>query len=161
VNANARTCASLQSWSVSLHVANANDRLDAAITATKMCASRISSVSRSTAHRHRVAGVIDEQLVAADVVLPHRHRQPDFPAAIQFAEPAVAIAIGMKLDILDDMLNGLPKRGESKPAAATTGDNEWPSLGTATPLAYDTAPDIPIIQPAWSMDTVLEDVMIC
>ena len=27
-------------------------------------------------HRHRVAGVIDKQLVAADVGLPHRDRQP-------------------------------------------------------------------------------------
>src|SRR5262249_15973659 len=45
-------------------------------------------------HRHRVAGVIDKQLVAADVSLPHRHRQPRRPTAGQLAEAGIAIPVG-------------------------------------------------------------------
>src|SRR3546814_1274297 len=45
--AKAWTCASVQSASVSVQVAQAKDRLDAPITATKMCAARLSPVRRS------------------------------------------------------------------------------------------------------------------
>jgi len=38
-------------------------------------------------HRYGVAGVIDEQLVAAHMGLAHGDRKPGLPAAIQFAEP--------------------------------------------------------------------------
>jgi hypothetical protein len=51
-------------------------------------------------HRDRVAGVIDEQLVAADVGLPHRDRQPRRPAAVQLAEARIAIPFGASLDVL-------------------------------------------------------------
>ena len=51
-------------------------------------------------HRHRVAGVIDKQLVAADVGLPHRDRQPRRPAAVQLAEARIAIPLGAALDVL-------------------------------------------------------------
>ena len=51
-------------------------------------------------HRHRVAGVIDKQLVAADVGLPHRHRQSRCPAAVQLAEARIAIPFGAALDVL-------------------------------------------------------------
>src|SRR5271168_3394731 len=44
-------------------------------------------------HRHRVAGVIDKQLVAADVGLPHRDRQSRCPAAVQLAEARIAIPL--------------------------------------------------------------------
>jgi hypothetical protein len=51
-------------------------------------------------HRHHVAGVVDEQLVATGVGLPHRDRDPRGPAAIQLAEARVAIAVGLPLDVL-------------------------------------------------------------
>jgi hypothetical protein len=35
---------------------------------------------------HRVAGIIDEQLVAADMGLAHRHRQSPLEAAVEIAE---------------------------------------------------------------------------
>ena len=50
-------------------------------------------------HRHRVAGIVDECPVAAEMGLAHRHRQPRFPRPVQRAEPAVAIAVGLQLDI--------------------------------------------------------------
>src|SRR5207302_2646395 len=51
-------------------------------------------------HRHRVAGVIDKQLVAADVGLPHRDRQSRCPAAVQLAEARIAIPLRAALDVL-------------------------------------------------------------
>ena len=51
-------------------------------------------------HRHGVAGVIHEQLVAAQMRLAHRHRQPRFPAPIEVAKPAVAVTVRMSFDIL-------------------------------------------------------------
>src|SRR6266851_919253 len=51
-------------------------------------------------HRHRVAGVIDKQLVAAGMGLPHRNRDPGGPAPVQLAEPRIAIPVGMPLDVL-------------------------------------------------------------
>ena len=50
-------------------------------------------------HRHRVAGVIDKQLVAAGMGLPHRHRQPRCPNAVQVAEAGVAIPVRAALDV--------------------------------------------------------------
>ncbi|MGY4412250.1 hypothetical protein ACVWW4_003986 [Bradyrhizobium sp. LB7.1] len=44
----AALCPAIQSPSCSVHVASANDKLDAPMTATKMCASRTSPVLRST-----------------------------------------------------------------------------------------------------------------
>jgi hypothetical protein len=51
-------------------------------------------------HRHRVAGIIDEQLVAADMALPHRDRDPLRPGAVQLAKPRIAISVGVLLDVL-------------------------------------------------------------
>jgi len=51
-------------------------------------------------HRHGVAGVVDEELVAAKMRLAHRHRQAGFPAAVELAKPAVAMAVRMSLDVL-------------------------------------------------------------
>jgi hypothetical protein len=70
------------------------------MTATKICAGRTWPVSRSTNHWHRVAGIIDKQLVAADVGLPHGDRQPRYPTAVQLAEARIAIPRGMALDVL-------------------------------------------------------------
>ena len=44
-------------------------------------------------HRHRVASVINEQLLAARMALAHHQRQPTFPAAEQVAPAAVAIPV--------------------------------------------------------------------
>jgi len=43
--------------------------------------------------RHRVPGVVDEQLLAARMALAHHQRQPTFPAAEQVAPAAVAIPV--------------------------------------------------------------------
>src|SRR5437763_17075345 len=51
-------------------------------------------------HRHGVAGVIDKQLVAADVGLSHRHRQSRCPTAVRLAEARIAIPLGAALDVL-------------------------------------------------------------
>jgi hypothetical protein len=51
-------------------------------------------------HRHCVAGVIDEQLVAAHVGLAHRDRELAFPEPIQLAEARVAVALGIVRDVL-------------------------------------------------------------
>ena len=40
-------------------------------------------------HRHRVACVINEQLIATQVGLAHRHRKLGFPAAVEFAKAGV------------------------------------------------------------------------
>ena len=51
-------------------------------------------------HRHRVAGVIDEQLVATHVGLPHRDRELAFPDSVQLAEARVAVALRIARDVL-------------------------------------------------------------
>jgi hypothetical protein len=51
-------------------------------------------------YRHRVAGVVDEQLVAAGVGLTHRHRQPRCPAAVQLAKAGIAVPVRAALDVL-------------------------------------------------------------
>ena len=50
---------------------------------------------RSVDHRERRAGVIDEQALAGDVVLPHGRRQPRLPGAVELAETAIAVAVGV------------------------------------------------------------------
>src|SRR5215472_10649327 len=54
----------------------------------------------SSDHRHRVAGVTDKQLVAAEMGLPHRHRQSRRPTTVQLAKPRIAIPVGTALDVL-------------------------------------------------------------
>lgn len=51
-------------------------------------------------HRHLVAGVVDKQLLAAAVILPHGQRQPALPAPEQVAKPAVAIPVGVLGNVL-------------------------------------------------------------
>ncbi len=51
-------------------------------------------------HRHRVAGIIDKQLVAAGVALPHGDREPSGPGAVQLTEARIAVALGVPLDVL-------------------------------------------------------------
>lgn len=50
-------------------------------------------------HRHRVARIVDEQLVAGGMVLSHRHRQTCRPAPVKIAEAAIAIAVRVTRDI--------------------------------------------------------------
>ncbi len=50
-------------------------------------------------NRDRVAGVVDEQLVAGRVILPHRHRQLHRPAAVEVTEATVAIALRITADV--------------------------------------------------------------
>jgi hypothetical protein len=51
-------------------------------------------------HRHRVAGVIDEQLVAVHVRLAHRDRELALPDSVKLAEAGVAIALRIARDVL-------------------------------------------------------------
>lgn len=51
-------------------------------------------------HRRGVAGVIDEQLVATQMGLPHRDGDLVFPGPVKLAEAAVAISIRVSLDVL-------------------------------------------------------------
>ncbi len=51
-------------------------------------------------HRHGVAGVIHEHLLAARMRLAHGHRQAGFPAAVELTPTAIAVAVRVGLDIL-------------------------------------------------------------
>ncbi len=107
-----------------------------------------------------LAGIVDEDLVAGDMVLPHRRRQPPLEAAKQIAEPAVAVAAGMDRAIffpqdqqgdarllqLDDQLG--PVRLRAPPhALLDPGRVEQPaSQGhrrSARPAAASSAPPLP------------------
>ena len=59
-----------------------------------MCA-RCSSPGRRIEYRHRVAGPVDEQLLAGNMRLPHRRRDALPPVAVALAEPAVGVALGV------------------------------------------------------------------
>ena len=50
--------------------------------------------------RHGLAGVVDEGLVAGDMVLPHGGRQAMLEVAVELAEARIAIALGMGVAIL-------------------------------------------------------------
>ena len=50
-------------------------------------------------HRYGVAGVIDEQFVAAHVGLAHRNRELALPASVQLAEARVAVALRIALNV--------------------------------------------------------------
>ena len=50
-------------------------------------------------HRHGVAGVVDEQLVAAQVGLAHGFTAAFFQLPVELAEAAVAVALGVGLDV--------------------------------------------------------------
>jgi len=49
----------------------------------------------STKFADLVAGILNEQLAATQMRLPHGNRQPAFPAAVKIAGPAIFIAISM------------------------------------------------------------------
>lgn len=51
-------------------------------------------------HRHRLPGVIDEQLLADTVLLTHRHVQLALPGSVVIAEPAVLEALRLAQAVL-------------------------------------------------------------
>ena len=51
-------------------------------------------------HRHRVAGIIDEQLLPGRMRLPHRRRDRFAPFAIEIAEAAVTVAVRLLRAVL-------------------------------------------------------------
>ena len=74
-------------------------KLEAPSTATKISASRISPVC-GIDDGDLLAGVVDEDLVAGDMVLPHGRREPALEAAEELAEAAVAVPVGMDRPVL-------------------------------------------------------------
>jgi hypothetical protein len=50
-------------------------------------------------HRHRLSGVVDEQLLARPVALPHHRLELFGPLIVVMTELAVAVAIGMGLPV--------------------------------------------------------------
>jgi hypothetical protein len=58
---------------------------------------RLTDLPRGGVHdADALAGIVDENLVAGDMVLPHHRRQPPLEAAEQIAEAAVAISFRMR-----------------------------------------------------------------
>ena len=55
----------------------------------------IASIDVSPNNGDLLAGIIHEDLVACDMLLPHRRRQPPFETAEQIAKAAVTVAAGM------------------------------------------------------------------
>lgn len=78
-------------------------------------------------HRHRLPGVIDEQLLADAVLLAHHHVQFALPGSIVFAEPAVLKALRLAQAVL------LPKQRQGHAGATQLGmhprpSGQWPLL---------------------------------
>jgi hypothetical protein len=69
-------------------VARRTEGCDEQLAGMHLAGRRVKNVDRR-------AGIIDEQLLASHVRLPHRRRQAAFPGAIQFAKPAAAVTVGM------------------------------------------------------------------
>jgi hypothetical protein len=83
--------------------------LEAPITATKICAGRISPLPGST-RSTGLAGVIDEQALAGGMDLPHRRRQPALPGAVQLAPAAVVITVRLALPVFLPQQRAAPAR---------------------------------------------------
>jgi len=78
-------------------------------------------------HRHRLPGVVYEQLLADAVLLAHHHVQFALPGPIVFAEPAVLEALGLAQAVL------LPEQRQGHAWAAQLGMHpgpigQWPLL---------------------------------
>ena len=71
-------------------------------------------------HRHGVAGEVHEQLLAGDMGLAHGRRDAAAPFAVEVAEPAVAVAVGMLAAIF------LPQQHQRHAAAAQLGMDVGP-----------------------------------
>ena len=71
-------------------------------------------------HRHGVAGKVHEQLLAGGMGLAHGRRHAAAPFAVEVAEPAVAVAVGMLAAII------LPQQRQGHAAAAQLGMDMGP-----------------------------------
>jgi hypothetical protein len=70
--------------------------------------------------RHRLAGIVDEHLLAGEVVLPHYRRQPTFELAVELTEPAVTVAAGVCRAVF------LPQHGQIDPGPLYLADQRGP-----------------------------------
>ncbi len=75
---------------------------------------------RPVEHRHGVAGVVDEQLLAGDMGLAHRRADAAPPRDVEVAEPAVAVAVRMLGAVF------LPEQQQRHAAATQLGMNVVP-----------------------------------
>jgi hypothetical protein len=66
-------------------------------------------------HRHGIASEVHEQLFAGCMGLPHGRRDPVAPFDVEIAEPAVAVAVGMKAPVF------LPQQRQRHAAATQLG----------------------------------------
>jgi hypothetical protein len=90
-----------------------------------------------------LAGVVDEALVAGAVDLAHRQAPPLQPAAVQVAEPGVAIAVGLALQVLQVQ----QLQGDAR--LAPLGMNPGAVRGGPLPLPDHLRPAIePALEPA-------------
>ena len=94
MNAKARVCEPIQSdrpcvqRGLGIGVARRPERGDEQLR-------RHHLAGRCVDHLERRAGVVDEHALAGDVALPHGRRQPCLPGAVELAEAAVAVAVGV------------------------------------------------------------------
>ena len=80
----------------------------------------------------RVAGEVDEHLLAGHVALPHRRRQPAFPAVIGLAEPRVAEAVRMPTRYsCHSNARVTPRRRNSRSTSAHSGTGRLPAASAA------------------------------
>lgn len=78
-------------------------------------------------HRHRLAGVVDEQLLADAMFLAHHHVQLALPGPVMLAEPAVLKALRLAQAVL------LPEQRQSHAGTPQLGMHpgpigQWPLL---------------------------------
>src|SRR5690606_28280703 len=71
-------------------------------------------------HWHRLAGVVDEQLLADAVLLAHHHVQLALPGSVVLAEPAVLEALRLAQAVL------LPEQSQGYAGAAQFGMHPCP-----------------------------------
>ena len=71
-------------------------------------------------HRHRLAGIVDEQLLADAVLLTHHHVQLALPGSVVLTEPAVLKALRLAQAVL------LPEQRQGYAGAAQFGMHPCP-----------------------------------
>jgi len=95
MNSKARTWEPIQSDSCCVQVAQAKGVVGGAEYGNEEL--RMTDFPRQPVNdRHGLPGIIDEQLLAGRVRLPHGDRQLADPLSVAFAEPAVLVALGMR-----------------------------------------------------------------
>ena len=92
---------------------------------------RADLAGKAVDHLEGGAGIIDEHLLAGHMALTHGRGEPALPGTVEFAEPAVAVAVPMDRAVL------FPQQGQRdagplqlamqhRPVAEATGDREKP-----------------------------------